>query len=90
MYIYMLLIFVVLLFCLSFYYPVNTCKKETLVNPFEDDPDPCIIKLKYVPLISSDIGYSNENNAIQKNYESILKMADYNQYKRSLDPSCRF
>ena len=89
MYIYMLLIFVVLLFCLSFYYPVKPCK-ETLSNPFENDPDPCIIKLKYVPFISSNLGYSNENNAIQKNYESILKMADYNQYKRSLDPSCRF
>jgi hypothetical protein len=81
----MLLIFVVVLFCLSFYYP-----REALTNPFEDETDACIIKLKYVPFISSSLGYSNENNALQKNYESILQMADYNQYKRMLDPSCRF
>jgi hypothetical protein len=87
MYIYMLLIFVGLLFCLSFYF---TRKSEGLSNPFEDDNDACIIKLKYVPFISTNNGYSNENNALQKNYESILKMADYNQYKRFLDPSCRF
>jgi hypothetical protein len=85
----MLLIFVFLLFCLSFYFIYNY-KSEGLSNPFEDDNDACIIKLKYVPFISSINGYSNENNALQKNYESILKMADYNQYKRFLDPSCRF
>ena len=82
----MLLIFVVLLFCLSFYFKYS----EPLSNPFEEDNDACIIKLKYVPFISTNQGYSNENNALQKNYESILKMADYNQYKRFLDPSCRF
>ena len=81
----MLLIFVVVLFLLSFYYP-----REALTNPFEDDNDPCIIKMNYVPFISSNLGYSNENNALQKNYETILKMADYNQYARLLDPSCRF
>ena len=47
------------------------------------------MKEKYTPFVSSTLGYSNENNAIQKNYESILKMTDYNQYKRTLDPSCR-
>lgn len=87
MYIYMLLIFVILLF-------VSLClfktTHEALSNPFEDDNDPCIIKMKYVPFISSNLGYSNENNALQKNYESILEMADYNQYSRLLDPSCRF
>ena len=85
----MLLIFVILLFCVSLYLSKSP-KKEALSNPFENDNDPCIIKLKYVPFISSNLGYSNENNALQKNYESILKMADYNQYKRLLDPSCRF
>ncbi len=80
----MLLIFVVILLCLSFYYP-----REGLTNPFEDETDACIIQLKYVPFISSTTGYSNENNALQKNYESILKMTDYNQYKRMLDPTCR-
>jgi hypothetical protein len=85
MYIYMLLIFAVVLLCLSFYLP-----REAFINPFEDEEDACIIKLKYTPFISSTVGYSNENNALQKNYESILEMADYNQYKRMLDPSCRF
>lgn len=85
MYIYMLLIFVVVLLCLSFYLP-----REPFINPFEDEEDACIIKLKYTPFISSPTGYSNENNALQKNYESILEMADYNQYKRMLDPTCRF
>jgi len=84
MYIYMLLIFVVVLFLMSFYYP-----REALTNPFEDDNDPCIMKEKYTPFVTSELGYSNENNAIQKNYESILRMTDYNQYKRTLDPSCR-
>jgi len=85
----MLLIFAVILFVLSF--SINgKCKHEPLVNPFENDNDPCIIKLKYVPFISSATGYSNKNNALQKNYETILKMADYNQYKRMLDPTCRF
>jgi hypothetical protein len=80
----MLLIFVVILLCLSFYY-----SREGFTNPFEDETDACIIQLKYVPFISSTTGYSNENNALQKNYESILKMTDYNQYKRMLDPTCR-
>ena len=88
----MLLIFAVILFVILFYLSFSTrkCKHEPLVNPFENDNDPCIIKLKYVPFISSTTGYSNENNALQKNYETILKMADYNQYKRMLDPTCRF
>lgn len=81
----MLLIFAVVLLCLSFYLP-----RETFINPFEDEEDSCIIKLKYTPFVSSPLGYSNENNALQKNYESILEMTDYNQYKRMLDPSCRF
>lgn len=85
----MLLIFAVILFVLSFSIR-ETCNHEPLVNPFENDNDPCIIKLKYVPFVSKDTGYSNENNALQQNYESILKMADYNQYKRMLDPTCRF
>ena len=84
----MLLIFVVLLFVSLCLFKAST--HEALSNPFEEDNDPCIIKMKYVPFISSNLGYSNENNALQKNYESILKMTDYNQYKRLLDPSCRF
>jgi len=88
MYIYMLLIFVILLFVSLCLFKASI--HEALSNPFEEDNDPCIIKMKYVPFISSNLGYSNENNALQKNYESILKMADYNQYARLLDPSCRF
>lgn len=82
----MLLIFVVFLFFLSFYYPREAL--TNVANPFEDDEDPCVIKQKYVPFISSELGYSNENNSLQKNYESILEMTDYNKYKRLLDPTC--